>query len=223
MREPTGPVLVLDGALPTVEAGLLDGEHWVSRTSSEAPPLAAFAALLPELLGGLEHPPAGIAVGVGPGSQLGTRLAAMSAEGLRIAREAPPILLGFRSFDVAAANLLSAGVARPFRLLMAFRARAWLHYDVEGSEAIENLPDLALMMSEEPEEPVASEGRTYRLPQRKTWRKETSKLPLAPASLAETQARTLRRLWRPIETIATTLPDAPEYVKWSGKRHRSPV
>lgn len=212
--------LVLQAATPQIAGGLLQDGRWRERWSLEKPPLAGLDQIVRAALRQTEGALGTVAVCVGPGSQLGVRLAMMTARGLVAGTRSPPEVLAFRSFDLAAAWLLARRHPTPFRILSAYRSRAWLIYDVPQGIQMAQLALLPVLESTTDDVPIPVDYPVWRIPQSKVWREPPATVQEVDLGLdVEASLFSPGVLLRPEAELLRSLPANPDYVRWSGERH----
>lgn len=215
---PAAPILVLDAATPTVHAGLWQDNGWRALEATEGEALETIFQTVQRLLdrSHLELDRlGGIALGVGPGSILGLRVALMA---LRTWQQMPFArawkYFQFRGLAVSARILAKNHPDDTFHVVTAFRRGQWHHLPVRAGvlgefslRTDETLADLSEKIHYIPT------GRT------------TATLPveatMVPFSLGEIESIPFSEWAEPVATPTLFLPAPPTFKTWSAQRHSS--
>lgn len=212
-----GPTLVLDAATATVHAGVLREGRWASLEARPGEALETIFHAVERALDAAELELAGVsalALGIGPGSILGLRLALMAVETWRRLPAGRDWSLHAFSGLQTQARILAAQDRDTFHLLTDFRRGQWHRVTVCGGlvGGLEVVDDATA---------AEATGSTYLVPTGRA-------APGAPPTGAEPLPFSLEALpalapgdWAaPTEAPALYLPAAPTFARWTAERHR---
>ncbi len=220
---PAGLALVLETSGAGVFCGLLEGGNWRASLAVETAPLEGLAGTVRAVLGdagvGLTAV-GGFIVGIGPGSILGLRLAAVMVNGWRVLEPwASSSLHLFPSLPAAAACLHGAGrLPAGAWLVSPARQGSWNRWQ-SASQRLDVVPTEGLLASS-----AADSVPIFQLPARKLWQQPAADCPvLAVPWGADASWLATPGLCQSAMSVQLATVDSPTYRTWTPLRHGSEV
>jgi hypothetical protein len=212
-----GPTLVLDAATARVHAGILADSSWTTLEAIEGEALETIFTAVDRSLAAAGLALAelrGVALGVGPGSILGLRLALIAlrawqqlpvARGWTIAR--------FRGLELHGQLLALDAPTEKVHLLTGFRRGSWHHLAVEAGRLgpLEVIDDDTL---------AGLSGNLHYVPTGRAPATLPAGARQTPFSLAALPRLAPAAWARPVSVPELYLPDPPRFARWSAERHR---
>ena len=214
-----GPSLVIDSSTGRTQVGILRNGQWVAYTEIQGEALETIFSGVMDCLGksGLQLAKVkAVAIGVGPGSILGLRLALMAVETWRQLHELRHWqLFQFHGLEVQARILIKAS-SSDFHLLTDFRGGSWHHLEVsEGQLGTMDILSEDAVRELEGAIYYSPGGRGRAVPPSIEHEEKFFSLQSLP-ELAPLDWAT------PVEKPTLYLPSPPVFRKWDAQPHRQP-